>query len=765
MFRSRSKFDNEAPMSRRGTRVGLVLTVALAMVAVLASTVGVLSSQSTTPSLTVGSGTYSVAEGGQLTVNLTSSSSEGYDLVLSTVATTSADFDLAQDITSLVLSPDVGSDTTITAFPQTVSIESGTTMITLTFEVAEDLYVEPNESFTLSAKPGSGTAVTTVITLTDPAAVTVGLSVDGATTITEGQTRNINITLSRPLMEFDGLSNRNPQDMTSGSLLPSSYKWSSALTGSNFEDISGLPVPSEAMKYVYPGTGSANRDFVRTVGFDFEFFGQVHQEVVVNTNGYVVFTDDAANAVDFKFDDNFGDQRFENGAEVNELPIAAAFWQDLDIRPSRGADGIYTAIRGTAPNRRFIVQYVDLLHVGYTNITFQIVLFETTGQIEFRYEDVSDNRNLVAVGITDGSGDDYAQVRIGPHTPTNVVNDDTRIIFTPDINIVTKDAADQEVATYDIIDEIGFSASMGTIAVSPADNSNWDGNQVYTVELDSPTPLVVADATGQVTYTIMDNDSPMVTLERVSGNGPIAEGGSVDLRARLTNAPDGAPEELTVNLDVGAASTANTGDYGTIPSSVTIAANAQASDPFTVMITDDNRAELEEMLTIEVGALTYGTPVQTVNKLPTPEKVDLTIPLNDKITATVTATGADEGGMATVSITFDNRLSDTAANGDVELVLEGTDRADDVTGSSWDITANLKNALVTSVMIPLVDDTLLEGAEKVTVSVRWVAAHNDIFTNAESPEATFDIGDTDDGRIKRLSRRLRLCITRAIPLH
>ena len=105
-------------------------------------------------------------------------------------------------------------------------------MITLTFEVADDLYVEPNESFTLSAKPGSGTAATTVITLTDPAAVTVGLSVDGATTITEGQTGNINITLSRPLMEFDGLSNSNPGSRP--------INESSAIPGSNFEDISSV---------------------------------------------------------------------------------------------------------------------------------------------------------------------------------------------------------------------------------------------------------------------------------------------------------------------------------------------------------------------------------------------------------------------------------------------------------------------------------------------------------------------------------------------
>ena len=92
MFRSRSKFHNEAPMSRRGMRIGLVSTVVLAMVAVLASTVGVLSSQSTTPSLTFGSGTYSTVEGESLTITLTSTSSEGYDLVLSVAGTTPSSF-------------------------------------------------------------------------------------------------------------------------------------------------------------------------------------------------------------------------------------------------------------------------------------------------------------------------------------------------------------------------------------------------------------------------------------------------------------------------------------------------------------------------------------------------------------------------------------------------------------------------------------------------------------------------------------------------
>ena len=162
MFRSRSKFDNEAPMSRRGMRVGLVLTVALAMVAVLASTVGVLNSQSTAPSLTfvdASHGTFNdVPEGETFRITYTSSSSAGYalKLELDTVVTPLAGFDFVEDIerNSFKVTPNMGSETTITGLPQTVSIESGTTMITITFKAANDLYVEQNESFTLKRDTG-----------------------------------------------------------------------------------------------------------------------------------------------------------------------------------------------------------------------------------------------------------------------------------------------------------------------------------------------------------------------------------------------------------------------------------------------------------------------------------------------------------------------------------------------------------------------------------------------------------------------------------
>ena len=181
MFRSRSKFDNEAPMSRRGVRVGLVLTVALAMVAVLASTVGVLSSQSTAPSLTfvdVSHATTAFEGGDAYQITYSSSSSAGYDLVVDQHSTTTAGFDFAQDIVkdSFKVTPNMGSETTITGFPQTVSIESGTTDDNyLHLNWRTTYYVEPNESF-IERHRDRFCRATGTITLQDPAAVTVGLS-------------------------------------------------------------------------------------------------------------------------------------------------------------------------------------------------------------------------------------------------------------------------------------------------------------------------------------------------------------------------------------------------------------------------------------------------------------------------------------------------------------------------------------------------------------------------------------------------------------
>ena len=381
MFRSRSKFRNEAPASWRGFRVGLVLTVVLAMVAVLASTVGVISSQtSTPPTLTVGSATYSAVEGESLTITLTSSSSQGYALVLDTP---DSGFDFENEVSGLVLSPDVGEQVIITDLPQTVNIESGTTMITLSFRAANDLSDESDETFTLSATPSGGTAVTTAITLTDPPPLVATFSVPSP--INEGDSAQITITLNTPLTPAHGQSTRTGEDGYS----------QSGFSSSLFEDISSIPGAA------FP-VDVHNRSYLRNLGFDFWFYGKRYSHIAVHTNGFIGFTNDTATVeIEVNTADpnvapgNVGSGDDTPGVAPFVLPGVSPLLSPINYRNPANLDpapAFYGAHLGAGTNQeRYIVQYTNA-QVGIdggsrVSATFQVVLW-LNGRIWFSYDNV-----------------------------------------------------------------------------------------------------------------------------------------------------------------------------------------------------------------------------------------------------------------------------------------------------------------------------------------------------------------------------------------
>ena len=234
----------------------------------------------------------------------------------------------------------------------------------------------------------------------------------------------------------------------------------------------------------------------------------------------------------------------------------------------------------------------------------------------------------------------------------------------------------------------------------------------------------------------MDNDVPEVTLERVSGSGPIAEGTSVELRARLTNAPGGALENLVVGLSTATVTRLGSSEY-TFPAEVTIPQNGQYVD-FTVMITDDTEVEFNENLVIEVTSLVYGA--NTVMPSP-PGQVDITITSDDKITATITASDAAEGGVTTVNISLDQAFPANTPDGAVMLVLDGTDRSNDVSGLPADVTDDLRNGTAASVQVTLTDDSILEGTEVVTVKLSTAS----VASVLNPASASFNINDNESG--------------------
>lgn len=131
------------------------------------------------------------------------------------------------------------------------------------------------------------------------------------------------------------------------------------------------------------------------IGFPFIFFGEAIQAVNVSSNGYLTTTTDAT---DFSPDPCLD----------ADAPNSAIFGLWHDFNPGAGGEVDYQLF-GAAPARTWIVQWTDVLE--YENeedtATFQIALFEATGEIYVCYMDlegIPDGPGDVTVGVEDETG-------------------------------------------------------------------------------------------------------------------------------------------------------------------------------------------------------------------------------------------------------------------------------------------------------------------------------------------------------------------------
>jgi hypothetical protein len=132
------------------------------------------------------------------------------------------------------------------------------------------------------------------------------------------------------------------------------------------------------------GYALADEEQVRVdlpVGFDFEFYAMPVTWIDISSNGYLGIGT-ANNPA----------QPWVNSALPNpDQPngIAAAWWDDLN---PAGATKVFSQTVGTAPNRVFVVEWLDVLPFtsGATSgVTFEALLEESTGAITFAYKDVT----------------------------------------------------------------------------------------------------------------------------------------------------------------------------------------------------------------------------------------------------------------------------------------------------------------------------------------------------------------------------------------
>jgi len=162
----------------------------------------------------------------------------------------------------------------------------------------------------------------------------------------------------------------------SGTDWPGDYSWEEILY--EWEPDIGTPLDQSDDDY----------DYV-SLGFDFDFYGTMYSGIYIGSNGLIKF--------------NVGSGDYSNSclpsSESAAQYMLAPLWDDLN--PASGGDVYhrFISIVGSSPARKIVVTWQDVPHYpDYGNNTFQVILYEETGKIQYNYSELWDG-NTPTVGV------------------------------------------------------------------------------------------------------------------------------------------------------------------------------------------------------------------------------------------------------------------------------------------------------------------------------------------------------------------------------
>lgn len=150
-------------------------------------------------------------------------------------------------------------------------------------------------------------------------------------------------------------------------------------------------------------TGNNTDSTVINLPFTFYFYRSPFTQIRLGSNGFADFNTDLNNA-------NSG----ENNSDNESLPTSSVsgfrimpYWTAMN--GSQGGNVFYKTI-GTAPNRKFVVEWNSFPGFASENRTIQMILEETTNSVVFQYNDLPPVSDLQTVGIQGIRSNDAQQI-------------------------------------------------------------------------------------------------------------------------------------------------------------------------------------------------------------------------------------------------------------------------------------------------------------------------------------------------------------------
>ena len=270
-----------------------------------------------------------------------------------------------------------------------------------------------------------------------------------------------------------------------------------------------------------------------------------------------------------------------------------------------------------------------------------------------------------------------------------------------------------------------FTAQSGTLTYAPGETSKTvtvavlgdavnEAPESFTVNLSNPTNSTIN--TGSATGSITDNDATVVTLAGPATAITETTGGSTAATFTV-NLSVASEQTIAVNFSTtdGTATVAD-GDYTANNSTVTLTPGATSATA-TVLVTGDNKSELDETFMASIGGL---APTGTGVTLGAATSSTVTITDDDAITiAIVGATVKEDAGMAN----FDVKLS--GANGQTVTVdfatadgtaVAGAMGAGDYDSQSGTLTFG-PGVTTQTVSVVIIDEAVNEVDEAFSVSL------------------------------------------------
>ncbi|MBU0675377.1 MAG: hypothetical protein KJ950_12095 [Proteobacteria bacterium] len=244
-----------------------------------------------------------------------------------------------------------------------------------------------------------------------------------------------------------------------------------------------------------------------TIGFTFNFAGIDYTQVRIMSNGALHF------GADQNFQTDYTNEALPITTTVNgpcaESPadrVIAPYWDDL--QPGSGGTVRYDTL-GSAPNRRFAVSWTGVpLYPNTGSYTFQVVLYEGSNNILFRYGGGNTNGSGTTIGV-EVNDTDFTQYS---YNTSSVTNGDTILFYPTKHFAISHDGAgdicqtENVTITYHNPDHSRYMTYTGTITLSTSTgNGTWSLGS-------GALGLLTNLGGGSATYTFAAGENGLVNL-------------------------------------------------------------------------------------------------------------------------------------------------------------------------------------------------------------------------------------------------------------